>query len=95
MPQMYRIEPQNSSFLAEDLSNQRQENIRIPCLNKSVMWQVLLAFVDNWQSTGGVDEYVKWTGDSTKTHKDFYTDPVIMGWRVPECMHFKLKIFNS
>ncbi|KAK9917687.1 hypothetical protein WJX75_007185 [Coccomyxa subellipsoidea] len=42
--------------------------------------KVILAFVDNWQQTGGVDEYVKWTGDPTKTHKDFYTDPVIMGW---------------
>lgn len=45
-----------------------------------VSWRVILAFVDNWQQTGGVDEYVKWTGDATKTHKDFYTDPIIMGW---------------
>ncbi|CAL8463534.1 g3068 [Coccomyxa elongata] len=42
--------------------------------------KVLLAFVDNWQQTGGVDQYVAWTGDPTKTHKDFYTDPTIMGW---------------
>lgn len=55
----------------------RAQLLRFVC---GILWQVLLAFVDNWQQTGGVDEYVKWTGDPTKTHKDFYTDPTIMGW---------------
>lgn len=54
---------------------------------KCMLRQVILAFVDNWQQTGGVDEYVKWTGDPTKTHKDFYTDPVIMGWCVALWLH--------
>ncbi|EIE27597.1 glycoside hydrolase [Coccomyxa subellipsoidea C-169] len=65
------------------LDEARQRNVK-----------VLLAFVDNWQSTGGVDEYVKWTGDSTKTHKDFYTDPVIMGWRVPEYKDYVKTVIN-
>jgi endo-1,4-beta-mannosidase len=60
-----------------------------------MMRQVILAFVDNWQQTGGVDEYVKWTGDPTKTHKDFYTDPVIMGWCVALWLHASIFLTYS
>jgi hypothetical protein len=42
--------------------------------------QVILAFADNWQKTGGIDEYIEWTKDPTKSHKDFYTDSLIKQW---------------
>ena len=35
--------------------------------------QVILSFVDNWQATGGVDQFVKWSG-STITHQQFFSD---------------------
>jgi hypothetical protein len=47
--------------------------------------QVMLVFVDNWQKTGGVDEYVEWTDNPTLTHADFYTNPQIMAWYALSC----------
>jgi mannan endo-1,4-beta-mannosidase len=37
------------------------------------MWQVILSFINNWGTTGGIDEFVAWSG-SAKRHQDFYTD---------------------
>ncbi len=37
--------------------------------------------MDNWQSTGGVDEYVAWTGNASLTHADFFTHPATQRWR--------------
>lgn len=42
--------------------------------------QVIVAIMDNWQSTGGVDEYVSWTGDANLTHGDFYTNKQCQRW---------------
>lgn len=39
--------------------------------------QVILSFVDNWQATGGVDQFVKWSGSAT-THAQFFSDPNCM-----------------
>ena len=39
--------------------------------------------MDNWQQTGGVDQYVNWTGNSKLTHADFFTDPQIKQWCTP------------
>ena len=35
--------------------------------------QVILSFVDNWQFTGGVDQFVKWSGTGT-VHAEFFSD---------------------
>ena len=35
--------------------------------------------MDNWQSTGGVDEYVSWAG-ANLTHSDFYTSNQTQKW---------------
>lgn len=35
--------------------------------------QVLLSLVNNWSDTGGIDEFVKWSGGGD--HTKFYTDP--------------------
>ena len=52
--------------------------------------QVILVIVDNWQQTGGVDQYVAWataaTGNSSLSHGDFFTDPQIKQWCVQPCM---------
>lgn len=53
--------------------------------------QVIVAIMDNWQSTGGVDEYVSWTGDANLTHGDFYTNKQCQRWYIipalPSDMH--------
>ncbi|KAK9815739.1 hypothetical protein WJX72_008765 [[Myrmecia] bisecta] len=37
--------------------------------------KVILAFLDNWQGTGGIDEIVKWVDPSgALTHNDFWTN---------------------
>ena len=41
--------------------------------------QVIIAIMDNWQSTGGVDEYVSWIG-ANLTHGDFYTSNQTQKW---------------
>ena len=33
--------------------------------------RVLLSLTDNWQQTGGADEYVRWTGGAS--HEDFFS----------------------
>eukprot|EP00884_Botryococcus_braunii_P009399 jgi/Botrbrau1/18460/Bobra.0072s0043.1 len=38
-----------------------------------MMKKVILSFVNNWGTTGGVDEFVAWSGSAQK-HQDFYTD---------------------
>lgn len=39
--------------------------------------KVILTLTNNWQDTGGMDQYVKWYGG--KCHHEFYTDPRIRG----------------
>ena len=40
--------------------------------------RLVIPFVNNWASFGGMDQYVRWAeGDF---HSDFYTDPTIKGW---------------
>lgn len=34
---------------------------------------MLLSLTDNWQPTGGADQFVRWSG-SAKAHEDFFTD---------------------
>ena len=36
--------------------------------------RVLLALTDNWQPTGGADQFLNWAGGST-IHEDFFSDP--------------------
>ena len=38
--------------------------------------------MDNWQSTGSVDEYVSWIG-ANLTHGDFYTSNQTQKWCAP------------
>jgi mannan endo-1,4-beta-mannosidase len=38
---------------------------------------VILTLTNNWQDTGGMDQYVKWYGG--KCHHEFYTDPRVRG----------------
>ena len=40
--------------------------------------KLIIPFVNNWNSFGGMDQYVRWAGGST--HAQFYTDPKIQGW---------------
>src|SRR5262245_48671589 len=40
--------------------------------------KLVLPFVNNWGSFGGMDQYVRWAGK--QYHSDFYTDPTIRGW---------------
>jgi mannan endo-1,4-beta-mannosidase len=35
--------------------------------------RLLLSITDNWQPTGGADEFVRWAGLST--HEAFFSDP--------------------
>lgn len=37
--------------------------------------QLLLSLTDNWQQTGGADEFVRWAGAGT--HEDFFSRPAI------------------
>ncbi len=37
--------------------------------------QLLLSLTDNWQQTGGADEFVRWAGG--RTHEDFFSSPAI------------------
>lgn len=34
---------------------------------------MILALVDNWDQTSGVDKFVKWSGTAT-SHEQFFTD---------------------
>lgn len=49
------------------------------CFAQGMHAQVIVAIMDNWQSTGGVDEYVSWTG-ANLTHGDFYTNNQTQKW---------------
>ena len=49
------------------------------CSAQGTHAQVIIAIMDNWQSTGGVDEYVSWTG-ANLTHGDFYTNNQTQKW---------------
>ncbi|HYO96287.1 MAG TPA: cellulase family glycosylhydrolase [Polyangiaceae bacterium] len=40
--------------------------------------KLVLPLVNNWHSSGGMDQYVRWRGG--QYHDEFYTDPVIRGW---------------
>ncbi len=40
--------------------------------------RLVIPFVNNWSAFGGIDQYVRWAGDSN--HDDFYTDPKIRQW---------------
>lgn len=40
--------------------------------------RLVIPFVNNWNNFGGMDQYVRWAGDTH--HDDFYTDPKIRGW---------------
>lgn len=40
--------------------------------------KLVIPFVNNWSSFGGIDQYVKWRGGAY--HDDFYTDPTIRQW---------------
>lgn len=37
--------------------------------------RLLLALVDNWQATGGADQFVGWAGASV--HEDFFSNPQV------------------
>jgi mannan endo-1,4-beta-mannosidase len=37
--------------------------------------RLLLSLTDNWQQTGGADEFVRWAG--ARTHEDFFSSPAI------------------
>ncbi len=50
------------------------------CAEDAMILQMILAFVDNWQQTGGADEYQIWGGGqsgSGEQHLGFFTDPFI------------------
>ena len=40
--------------------------------------RLVIPFVNNWASFGGMDQYVRWAGGSY--HSDFYTNPTIRQW---------------
>src|SRR6185436_812123 len=40
--------------------------------------KLVLPFVNNWASFGGMDQYVSWAGGAT--HAEFYTSAKIRGW---------------
>ncbi len=40
--------------------------------------KLVIPFTNNWNAFGGMDQYVRWAGDTT--HADFYTDPKIQTW---------------
>lgn len=40
--------------------------------------KLVIPFTNNWSDFGGMDQYVRWAGDTY--HDDFYTDPRIVGW---------------
>ena len=40
--------------------------------------RLVIPFVNNWASFGGMDQYVRWAG--ARYHSDFYTDPTIRQW---------------
>ena len=40
--------------------------------------RLVLPFVNNWASFGGMDQYVRWAGG--QYHSDFYTDPTVRQW---------------
>jgi mannan endo-1,4-beta-mannosidase len=40
--------------------------------------KLVIPFTNNWSDFGGMDQYVRWAGDTH--HDDFYTDPTIRGW---------------
>ncbi len=40
--------------------------------------KVIIPFVNNWNSFGGMDQYVRWLGG--QYHDQFYTDPTIRKW---------------
>jgi mannan endo-1,4-beta-mannosidase len=40
--------------------------------------KLIIPFTNNWSDFGGMDQYVRWAGDSH--HDDFYTDPTIRTW---------------
>lgn len=40
--------------------------------------KLVIAFVNNWNAFGGMDQYVRWAG--LDEHADFYTDATIRGW---------------
>jgi len=53
--------------------------------------QVIAVLLDNWKTTGGVDEYVAWTNNTKATHSSFFTDPQIKQWYVL-CLHILLAL---
>ena len=55
--------------------------------------QVIIAIMDNWQSTGGVDEYVSWT-NANLTHGDFYTNNQTHKWCVLRCIQVQQPASN-
>jgi len=40
--------------------------------------RLVIPFVNNWASFGGMDQYNRWAG--SRYHSDFYTDPKIKDW---------------
>ncbi|HKS99192.1 MAG TPA: cellulase family glycosylhydrolase [Rugosimonospora sp.] len=40
--------------------------------------KLVIPLTNNWADFGGMDQYVRWAGDTH--HDDFYTDPRIVGW---------------
>ncbi|KAK9837439.1 hypothetical protein WJX81_002398 [Elliptochloris bilobata] len=53
--------------------------------------KVIIAILDNWQSTGGVDEYVAWTG-ANLTHGDFYINNQTLKWYMDYAKHLITRV---
>ena len=52
-----------------------RESTTYPFTAPATRPQLLLSLTDNWQQTGGADEFVRWAGGSS--HEAFFASPAI------------------